>query len=182
MFIFERRLAAVQHTGSSRERLTPRGQRRFPARARTPRGAAFFSAPSAIANRSPSSRRRPSRARLAGWAAANSTARCAAPEFMPNIEPMARGRHAEHEWLAPTGCIGHRAPICVRTGTDSTARQLPGESERCWVLLQFVHIYKATGQPRARARRHTAILRKKRGCVMQSVELTRIRQPLEVFS
>ena len=44
MFIFERRLAAVQHTGSSRERLTPRGQRRFPARARTPRGAAIFSA------------------------------------------------------------------------------------------------------------------------------------------
>jgi hypothetical protein len=46
VFIFERRLAAVpvQHTGSSRKRQTPRGQRRSPARARTPRGAAILSA------------------------------------------------------------------------------------------------------------------------------------------
>jgi len=34
----------VQHTGSSRERLTARGQRPSLARARTPRGAAIFSA------------------------------------------------------------------------------------------------------------------------------------------
>ena len=39
----------VQHTGSSRERLTARGQRPSPARARTPRGAAIFSAFSAFA-------------------------------------------------------------------------------------------------------------------------------------
>jgi hypothetical protein len=44
VFPFERRLAAVQRTGSSRERLTARGQRPSPARARTPRGAAILSA------------------------------------------------------------------------------------------------------------------------------------------
>ena len=49
MFIFERRLAAVQHTGSSRERLTPRGQRRFPALVLERRAARHFFRPSAIA-------------------------------------------------------------------------------------------------------------------------------------
>ena len=71
----ERRLAAraVQHTGSSRERLTARGQRRAgsgplrtPARrARTPRGAAIVSA--FCVRRAELPTRRPSRARLAGW-------------------------------------------------------------------------------------------------------------------
>ena len=44
--------------------------------------------------RASSSRRRPSRARWAGSAAANSPARRVAREFMPNIEPVARGRRA----------------------------------------------------------------------------------------
>ena len=42
--------------------------------------------------RASSSRRRPSRARWAGSAAANSPARRVAREFVPNTEPMPRGR------------------------------------------------------------------------------------------
>jgi hypothetical protein len=68
---------------------------------------------------------RPSCARLAGSAAANSAARCVAPEFMPNLEPAARGRHAELAWLAPTGCIGHPAPMCA-----CSQRQLPRGQRR----------------------------------------------------
>jgi hypothetical protein len=64
-------------------------------------------------------------ARLAGSAAANSAARCVAPEFMPNLEPAARGRHAELAWLAPTGCIGHPAPMCA-----CSQRQLPRGQRR----------------------------------------------------
>jgi hypothetical protein len=54
--------------------------------------------------RSPSSRRRPSRARLAGSAAANSPARRVAREFVPNAEPMPRGRRASAPRESPTRC------------------------------------------------------------------------------
>jgi len=99
----------------------------------TPRAAALSGSCSNAARRgnsfgllrSPSSRRRPSCARLAGSAAANSAARCVAPEFMPNLEPAARGRHAELAWLAPTGCIGHPAPMCA-----CSQRQLPRGQRR----------------------------------------------------
>jgi hypothetical protein len=138
VFPFERRLAAVQRTGSSRVRAPD-----------SPRAAALSGSCSNAARRgnsfgllrSPSSRRGPSRARLAGSAAANSTARCVSPEFMPNIEPVARGRHAEHAWPTPEpGALGI-ARQCVRA-----ARQLP-RGERRWP--------RRTGRPhceRARAR------------------------------
>jgi len=148
VFIFERRLAAVQHTGSSRERLTARGQRLSPARARTPRGTAIVSAFCV--------RRAPDDGQAAhGWPGQQSS------QFDRSLRRFRV--HAESRagcrWRAAGTLSTRGVPICVRTGTvwHSTARQLPGE--RCWVLLQFVHIYKATGQPRARARRHTAILR-----------------------
>ena len=52
--------------------------------------------------RASSSRRRPSRDRLTGSAAANSSARCVAREFVPNIEPVARGRRWWQRAYEPT--------------------------------------------------------------------------------
>ena len=136
----ERRLAAraVQHTGSSRERLTARGQRRAgsgPLSGSTCSNAArrgncfgLLRSPSGA----PDSTAKPRTVGRVGSAAANcnSTARCVAPEFMPNLEPVARGRHAEHAWLAPTGCIaiGHRAPTmraCSQAALPRGQRRWP---------------------------------------------------------
>ena len=52
--------------------------------------------------RAASCRRRASRSRLAGSAAANSSARCVAREFVPNIEPVARGRRWWQRAYEPT--------------------------------------------------------------------------------
>ena len=52
--------------------------------------------------RAASCRRRASRARLAGSAAANSPACCVAREFVPNIEPVARGRRWWQRAYEPT--------------------------------------------------------------------------------
>ena len=142
-FIFERRLAAVgllfvssnkplnslslcvQHTGSSRKRLTARGQRpAFPGScSNAARRGNFFGL-----LRSPSSRQRPSRARLAGSVAANSTARCVDPEFMPNtvLSPWrAAGTLSTPSGSHQTGALGI-VRQCVRA-----ARQLP-RGQRRW--------------------------------------------------
>ena len=86
--------------------------------ARTPPAARqSFSAFLVLSLRAPSSRRRPTKPRTVGeagsWCLSGKPhPRCVAPEFMPNIEPVARHRHAEHACRrvarTPTGCIGHR--------------------------------------------------------------------------
>ena len=135
----ERRLAAravcsihrVVPRAPDSPRAAPRWQRPSPARrARTPRGAAIVSA--FCVRRASDSTAKPRTVGRVGSAAANcnSTARCVAPEFMPNLEPVARGRHAEHAWLAPTGCIaiGHRAPTmraCSQAALPRGQRRWP---------------------------------------------------------
>ena len=76
--------------------------------------------------RASSSRRRPSHARWAGSAAANSPARRVAREFMPNTEPVARGRRAA------TAGIDHQVQIGRRcAASPPAARQLP-RGQRRW--------------------------------------------------
>ena len=80
--------------------------------------------------RASSSRRRPSRDRLTGSAAANSSARCVAREFVPNIEPVARGRrwwqraYEPTLWQATVVVRPMRQHSCHRAAVWSTAGAL----------------------------------------------------------
>ena len=80
--------------------------------------------------RAASCRRRASRARLAGSAAANSPACCVAREFVPNIEPVARGRrwwqraYEPTLWQATVVVRPMRQHSCHRAAAWSTAGAL----------------------------------------------------------
>ena len=80
--------------------------------------------------RASSSRRRPSCDRLTGSAAANSPARCVAREFVPNIEPVARGRrwwqraYEPTLWQATVVVRPMRQHSCHRAAAWSTAGAL----------------------------------------------------------
>jgi hypothetical protein len=76
--------------------------------------------------RAASSRRRPSRARWTGSAAANSPARRVAREFMPNTEPMAARPASSHRVNRPPG-----AGWSPRAASPPAARQLP-RGQRRW--------------------------------------------------
>eukprot|EP00964_Phaeocystis_antarctica_P113708 scaffold77712_cov87-Phaeocystis_antarctica.AAC.2 len=69
--------------------------------------------------RAASSRRRPRRARWAGSSAANSPARCVAREFVPNIEPVARGRRW---WQRTVRCTTTELYRTVRSTTTEIYR------------------------------------------------------------
>ena len=86
--------------------------------------------------RASSSRRRPSRDRLTGSAAANSSARCVAREFVPNIGPVARGRRWWQRafepplWQAPLVVRPMRQHSCHRAAAWSTAGALVDDNGR----------------------------------------------------
>ena len=86
--------------------------------------------------RAASCRRRASRARLAGSAAANSPACCVAREFVPNIEPVARGRrwwqraYEPTLWQATVVVRPMRQHSCHRAAAWSTAGALVDDNGR----------------------------------------------------
>ena len=86
--------------------------------------------------RASSSRRRPSRDRLTGSAAANSSARCVAREFVPNIGPVARGRrwwqraYEPTLWQATVVVRPMRQHSCHRAAAWSTAGALVDDNGR----------------------------------------------------
>ena len=57
--------------------------------------------------------------------------------IMPNLEPVARGRHAEHGRVARTNRVHWASRANMRAYKPGSCRV---RGERCWVILQFIYI------------------------------------------
>ena len=97
--------------------------------------------------RAASCRRRASRARLAGSAAANSPACCVAREFVPNIEPVARGRRWWQRAYGPTLC---QATVVVRPMRQHSCHRAAAWSRRRAGRRQWTASWALADAPRGR--------------------------------